>query len=389
MRNWFVIVLILASISRGASAGIEFFKGSWEEALAEASRQDKLIFIDAYTVWCGPCKYMAANIFPDERVGQFFNQHFISVKLDMEKDESASFRAKHRVTAYPTFFFINGNDEEVHTMRGAMQADQLIQQGQQAIAKMDPIETYAAAYEAGDRSATLVYKYTRAMIRNGQPHLRVANEYVRSQQNLNTPDNLRYLLLTATEMDSRLFELLIEHKKQAVALVGQDAFNAQVLTACKNTAAKAREFKDHELLAKTWESMKAHYPAKAAAFEIETEMDYCAEHNDPAGYTKAAQAYARTIQDDPVALLKLAERTVGRFSGDDRSMALAEEAAQKATVRGEGYRYFYTYASILNQRGKKEEALAAANRALEISKQSNDAIAMRTVQVLIRNIQGQ
>lgn len=389
MRNWFVIVLILASISRGASAGIEFFKGSWEEALAEAKSQDKLIFIDAYTVWCGPCKYMAASIFPDARVGDFFNQNFISVKLDMEKGESETFRAKHRVTAYPTFFFVNGNDEEVHTMRGAMQADQLIQHGQQAIAKMDPIETYAAAYKAGDRSADLIYKYTRAMIRNGQPHLLVANDYVRSQQNLNTPDNLRYLLLAATEMDSRLFDLLIEYKKQVVALAGQDAFNAQVLTACKKTAAKAREFKDHELLTKTWATMKAHYPAKAAAFELETEMDYCSEHNDAAGYTKAAQAHARTIQDDPDALLKLAERTVQRFSGDDRSMALAEEVAQRATTRGEGYRYLYTYASVLNQRGKKEEALAAANRALEITKQSNDAIAMRTVQVLIRNIQGQ
>lgn len=389
MRNWFVIVLILASISHGASAGIEFFKGSWEDALAEAKRQDKLIFIDAYTVWCGPCKYMAASIFPDARVGDFFNQNFISVKLDMEKEESETFRAKHRVTAYPTFFFVNGNDEEVHTMRGAMQADQLIQHGQQAIAKMDPIETYAAAYEAGDRGADFIYKYTRALIRNGQPHLMVANDYVRSQQNLNTPDNLRYLLLAATEMDSRLFDLLIERKKQVVALAGEDAFIAQVLTACKNTAAKAREFKDHELLTKTWASMKAHYPAKAAAFELETEMDYCVEHNDAAGYTKAAQAHARTIQDNPDALLKLAERTVQRFSGDDRSMALAEEVAQKATTRGEGYRYFYTYASILNQRGKKDDALAAANRALEITKQSNDAIAMRTVQMLIRNIQGQ
>jgi hypothetical protein len=34
--------------------GIQFFEGSWSDVVAAAAEQNKLIFVDAYTVWCGP-----------------------------------------------------------------------------------------------------------------------------------------------------------------------------------------------------------------------------------------------------------------------------------------------------------------------------------------------
>ena len=390
MRYLFMLLILTLSFVKGQSEGIEFFHGTWEEALAEAGKQDKLIFIDAYTTWCGPCKRMSADVFPDARVGEFYNQNFICVKLDMEKPESETFRSKHPVSAYPTLLYINAKDVAVHTVRGAMPVETFILAGQQALAKSDPLDNYVSAYEGGDRSPELIYKYTRGLIRAGQSHLKVANDYVRSQTDLNTPQNLRYLLLAATEADSRLFELLVERKSAVVALEGEAAFKAQVWLACKTSATKAKEFQNHDLLAQTWSLMKTHYPEKAEAFELETEMDYCAEYNDARGFGKAARTYSRSvIADNPDALQKLAERMMMRFSGDGRSMELAEDIAKEATVKGEGYRYFYGYASILNQQGKKEEALAAARRAMDIAQQSNDAMGIRIVQVLIRNIETQ
>ncbi len=48
--------LFFAICLNGINAqGIEFFKGTWEEALAEAKKQDKILFVDAYAKWCGPC----------------------------------------------------------------------------------------------------------------------------------------------------------------------------------------------------------------------------------------------------------------------------------------------------------------------------------------------
>ena len=77
MRTLLIGLFGLMSLSIGAQDGIEFFKGTWEEALAEAKAQDKIIFMDAYAVWCGPCKRMAATVFTDKKVGKFYNENFI------------------------------------------------------------------------------------------------------------------------------------------------------------------------------------------------------------------------------------------------------------------------------------------------------------------------
>ena len=113
-----ISLFVIAAISLDAQ-GISFFKGTWEEALEEAKKQDKIIFVDAYAVWCGPCKRMSNNVFPHEKVGQFYNKNFINMKLDMERGEGLKFRKQYPVAAFPTLFYIDYTGELVMKVRGA------------------------------------------------------------------------------------------------------------------------------------------------------------------------------------------------------------------------------------------------------------------------------
>ena len=90
-----------------AATGIEFDHLTFEEAKAKALEENKLIFIDAYTSWCGPCKRMAANVFTNEAVGAYFNENFINLKIDMEKGEGPAIGRKYRVAGYPTLLFVD------------------------------------------------------------------------------------------------------------------------------------------------------------------------------------------------------------------------------------------------------------------------------------------
>ncbi len=113
---------------------INFFQGTWSEVVAEAKKQKKLIFVDAYAVWCGPCKWMDANAFTDPKAGEFYNKHFVNYKFDMEKGEGPRFAQKYRVNAYPTLLFINPNNEEVvYRVMGAKNAAQLVNEGENAL----------------------------------------------------------------------------------------------------------------------------------------------------------------------------------------------------------------------------------------------------------------
>ena len=110
-------------------------KSKWNALLAKAKKENKLIFIDAYTTWCRPCIQMAKDVFTLDKVADFYNKNFINVSMDMEKGEGPELGKKYEVEAYPAFLFINGDGELVHRDGGFMEAPSFIQVGESAIRK--------------------------------------------------------------------------------------------------------------------------------------------------------------------------------------------------------------------------------------------------------------
>mgnify|MGYP003310629162 CR=1 FL=1 len=103
-----IFAFILVSI--GASAqGITFLPegATFQQAVDYAKKEGKKIFLDCYTSWCGPCKKMARDVFPQAEVGEFMNPQFVSIKIDMEKGEGPELMKKLDVTAFPTFIVFN------------------------------------------------------------------------------------------------------------------------------------------------------------------------------------------------------------------------------------------------------------------------------------------
>ena len=110
-----------------AGEGIDFKHMSLDEAKKQSSESGKLIFIDAYTSWCGPCKQMAATSFKDSEVGDVFNDGFINIKIDIEKDKDGSEVARtYNVRAYPTLLVIDGDGNLVKQVIGFQTKDRLL-----------------------------------------------------------------------------------------------------------------------------------------------------------------------------------------------------------------------------------------------------------------------
>ena len=102
----FLGVFSLFITSSSFAQGMEFFHGTLEEAKAKAKEEGKPIFVDAYAVWCGPCKRMAKQVFTTPEAGAFYNANFVNMKLDMERGEGLKFRQKYPVSAFPTLYYI-------------------------------------------------------------------------------------------------------------------------------------------------------------------------------------------------------------------------------------------------------------------------------------------
>ena len=111
---------------------ISFEETEFEAALAKAKKEGKLLFVDAYTDPCQPCIMMDKNVFTLDKVADFYNKHFISVKVNMgivRKDLAA----KYGTSAYPTYLYLDGEGEVVHTAGGYSVADKFIGYGETAL----------------------------------------------------------------------------------------------------------------------------------------------------------------------------------------------------------------------------------------------------------------
>lgn len=100
---------------------------TYKQALEAAKTENKLVFMDFYTDWCGPCKLMTREVFPTKTVGDYFNEKFVSIKVNAEKGEGIALAKKYAPKAYPTFVVIDAQENEVFRTSGYSPADEFIE----------------------------------------------------------------------------------------------------------------------------------------------------------------------------------------------------------------------------------------------------------------------
>lgn len=110
--------------------GIQFHNGTWKEALQIAKKENKLIFLDIYATWCGPCKQLKKNTFSSAEVGAFYNQNFVNVALDGEQGEGKMLMQEYALRSFPSLLFIDGNGKVVGQTAGYHNSNQFIELGQ-------------------------------------------------------------------------------------------------------------------------------------------------------------------------------------------------------------------------------------------------------------------
>jgi len=105
----FSLILISSSVfAQDAPKGVDFFNGTFKQALAKAKKENKLVMFDAYTTWCGPCKVLKTKVFPNKELGEYINKHFVSIGVDMEAGEGIQLSNMYPVDGYPTILFLDG-----------------------------------------------------------------------------------------------------------------------------------------------------------------------------------------------------------------------------------------------------------------------------------------
>lgn len=163
-----LIFTLFTFVGFAQEGGVVFEELTYKEALEKAKKENKLVFLDGYTQWCGPCKGMARAIFPLKKVGDFFNPRFVCVKYDMEAGEGIELAKKFNIKSYPTFLIIRPDGTVQHRINGGTpKAEDFIAWVEMGLKEETALYPLSQVYASGKMTKKQMANYHVALVYGG------------------------------------------------------------------------------------------------------------------------------------------------------------------------------------------------------------------------------
>ena len=252
---------IILGIMVGASAltgmaQTNFRAISFDEAMAAAKQENKQVFIDFYTDWCGPCKMMARDVFPQKAVGDFLNSRFVSIKLNAEK-EGKELAARYEVKAYPTYIILDAEGKVQADIKGAMEGNAFIDKVKSSLDPDMTPQRMEERYKAGERDPQFMNNYIYSFLEQGKEAegFRLINEYFDSlteAQRLR-PENAFLFTRYTVDIESPTGKFMVAHRTEFDPTVRKEIndrvdrlFNAAVVSYFSGYRLRSGNYKPEE-----------------------------------------------------------------------------------------------------------------------------------------------
>jgi len=383
MRILALIITLL--ISSPGQAQMIFADTAWEAALQMARESGKPIFIDAYTQWCGPCKWMAAHIFTREDVGGFYNRHFINIKMDMEQGEGLLFASAYEVARYPTYLFINAGGDMLHRGLGRMSALQFLELGAAALDSTRQLGTLKRAYEAGQRSPQSIRAYARALqsAGYGQPAA-IALEYLEQQEDWASPENLRLIAeLAPPDANHPMYRFLAQNRQLACRHVDSSMVDNALKAGVGVKISKEGISEDLEITA----AFREIFPETSRPYAIEYQLQqlrHSREEQDRQRYIELALELDDNYPIGDGSLLQAMAWTFMIFSKDGNHLLRARKWAELALELEDNYETNTLMAAVCLRLKDKPAGILHAERAIGQGK--NEGVDTRMPESLLNSL---
>ena len=128
MKHIYVLLFGLLALHSNSQA-IHFFEGDYTLALKKAKAENKNLFICFSASWCGPCKMMEKYVFPNEKVTQYVDTHFIPLHLDIDIQENAALQKRinpEYAGTVPHLCILSPEETLIKESRGALSISQIL-----------------------------------------------------------------------------------------------------------------------------------------------------------------------------------------------------------------------------------------------------------------------
>jgi thiol-disulfide isomerase/thioredoxin len=387
--SFFALAFAIAGFAQ--EAGMKFeHNTTWEKVLAKAKAENKYIFVDCFATWCGPCKQMVKNIFPQDAVGKFFNANFINVKIQFDSTASDDAEVKswfatarkidreYKIAAYPTYMMFDPNGVAVHRAVGSSDAEQFIAKGKDALNPEKQYYTLKRQYEAGNRDEKFLYKTTMAAVEAYDRDFakKISDEYLLTQKDLYTKENLNLLKQFTQTSKDQGFKLMSENSEKVDAVLGKGEANKIIKNIVLQEEVMPKVF-SRNVTTPDWAgletTLKSKYPAQANEVLLYSKVIYTQQKRDWKNFGSAVSEYMNAYGSDatPDQMNQFAW-TVFENCDDMACVTNALEWSKQSFAKNNSHMFMDTYANLLYKMGKKKEAIEWETKAMSLAKANKE-----------------
>jgi dipeptidyl aminopeptidase/acylaminoacyl peptidase/thioredoxin-related protein len=249
LSSFVCLVLFVCITGNAFSQGIRFQRFlNWEVAKQKAKEENKFIFLDLYTTWCGPCKQMENQVYVNNAVGNYFNAHFLSIKVQMDQTKSdddgvknwypdvKAIETKYKIAAYPTFLFFSPSGALVGNEVGFKNPMEFLAIADSAIGRERIYYRLLENYRKGIREYDqLPYMLTRAEKLSGKELAdSLSNDYFdylsrESESHLFTKVRLSFIAANLKGSQSKFFSLFYVDGDKVDAIMKKKGYARKVV----------------------------------------------------------------------------------------------------------------------------------------------------------------
>lgn len=243
MKKISILLLALVmciGVSAQEKKGVNFENLTLSEAIAKAKsnkKGPKMVFLDCYTTWCGPCKYMAEQIFPQKAAGDYFNANFINLKIDMEKGEGIDIAKKYKISAFPTFLIFDSEGKEIGRLVGGGELNNFIKRVKTFADPTCSPAALKAVYDA-EKTFTNAAAYMDALSYSSKAEeaSKFFNDEFESFDDREkfTENFFNYAARSISSKDSKVLDFVVTRKYAYDLSVGRKKVNDALVNAYKN-----------------------------------------------------------------------------------------------------------------------------------------------------------
>jgi thioredoxin-related protein len=384
----FVATVLFASAQQ--DTGIHFtHSANWQQVLEKAKAENKFIFVDAYTTWCGPCRQMAKAIFPLKDVGDFYNDHYISIKVQLDttqKDnedvkgwyaDAHNIMTNYKVNVFPTYLFLSPEGKLVHRAVGSSEASVFIGKGSDALDPNKQYYTLVDRFNKGEREPEFLKNLAEAALNAyDRPSIPVFSAaYISTQKDLLTEPNIKFLDNTTQSSKDPGFEIIRKNTAAYNKVLGAGKAEVKIKEIVLNEEVYPSIFgsADKPDWVKLEASLSKKYPALAKELTANAKVLYYYNKEDWPTFSKTVTQYVKDYGKSVSAneLNQYAWRIFENCS-DAACVNQALEWSKRSVDITNSHMFIDTYANLLYKTGKKQQALAWEEKALKLAKDANE-----------------